>query len=52
VNTGLPRQNSERWPFAAAASTLLALLAVYLWTALNQNHGHFVYAQDDPYIHL
>jgi hypothetical protein len=52
VNTGLPRQNSEWWPFAAAASTLLALLAVYLWTALNQNHGHFVYAQDDPYIHL
>jgi hypothetical protein len=52
VNTGSVRQHSERWPFAAAASTLLALLAVYLWTALKQNDGHFVYAQDDPYIHL
>jgi hypothetical protein len=52
VNVHVDSVARERWPFATAAGVLLALLAAYLWAALGQNNGHFVYAQDDPYIHL
>ena len=52
MNTAVMRQGTERWPVAAAAGVLLALLAFDLWAGLKQNDGHFVYAQDDPYIHL
>jgi hypothetical protein len=45
-------QRTEKWPFVAAVGVLLAFVAVYLRAALRQNGGRFVYAQDDPYIHL
>jgi hypothetical protein len=50
--SGVRSRRAASWPFPAAAGVLLAILAAYLWGALRQNAGHFVFAQDDPYIHL
>ena len=52
MNPDSDAQAPGNWPFAAAAGVLVAFIAVYFWAALKQNDGHFVYAQDDPYIHL
>ena len=41
-----------RWPRLATTGVFLTLVAVYLWVSVRQNGGQFVYAQDDPYIHL
>ena len=46
------RSRGPHWPLAAALAVLLATVAAYSWLALRLNDGHFVYAQDDPYIHL
>jgi hypothetical protein len=37
---------------AAAVALYLALTAILLWLSLARTGGAFVYAQDDPYIHL
>jgi len=42
----------ERHPALVAAGFYLALVAVLLGTSLAKTGGTFVYAQDDPYIHL
>jgi len=42
----------ERHPALVAAGFYLALVAVLLGTSLAKTGGIFVYAQDDPYIHL
>jgi hypothetical protein len=42
----------ERHPALVAAGFYLALVAVLLATSLAKTGGTFVYAQDDPYIHL
>lgn len=40
-------------PYAFPAVTLyLTLAAIFLWLSLARTGGTFVYAQDDPYIHL
>ena len=47
-----PRAIPARWPAAAGIALYLALAAAYTVAGLLRNDGHFVYAQDDPYIHL
>ena len=42
----------ERHPALVAAGFYLALVAALLATSLAKTGGTFVYAQDDPYIHL
>jgi hypothetical protein len=42
----------ENWPLWAAVIILWATLAALLLISINQNEGHFIYAQDDAYIHL
>ncbi len=42
----------ERRPALVAAGLYLALVALLLATSLAKTGGTFVYAQDDPYIHL
>src|SRR5688500_6460269 len=46
--------DSERdWRFALPAIGLyLGLVGILLWVSLARTGGTFVYAQDDPYIHL
>ena len=46
------RSRGPHWPLVVALAVLLATVAAYSWLALRLNDGHFVYAQDDPYIHL
>jgi hypothetical protein len=43
---------TPRWPALAGVAILLAVVGVLLRASLQANGGHFVYAQDDPYIHL
>jgi hypothetical protein len=50
--SGARSLRAASWPFPAAAGVLLSMLAAYFWGAVRQNAGHFVFAQDDPYIHL
>lgn len=46
------RTSKDHWPLVFAIATLwLAAVAVWL-VSLKQNEGHFVYALDDPYIHM
>lgn len=40
------------WPAAAAAALYLLMAGAYVAAGLLRNGGLFVYAQDDPYIHL
>lgn len=40
------------WPLFAASGLLLAILTVQLTLSIRKNEGHFVYALDDPYIHM
>jgi len=42
----------KHWPLPAALAVLYAALGVALAVSLAQNDGHFVYALDDPYIHM
>ncbi|HUT09018.1 MAG TPA: hypothetical protein VMY42_00845, partial [Thermoguttaceae bacterium] len=42
----------KHWPLPAALAVLYAVLGVSLAASLAQNDGHFVYALDDPYIHM
>lgn len=42
----------ERWPLAVAFAAVFAVIGLFLWQSIRLNAGHFVYAQDDPYIHL
>ena len=42
----------SRGPLAIGIGLYLALTAVLLWLGLRQTGRAFVYAQDDPYIHL
>jgi hypothetical protein len=46
------RSPAGRWPLWAAVALFIILVAWYSWLAFRQNGGHFIYAQDDPYIHL
>jgi hypothetical protein len=39
-------------PSAAASAVLLAALVILLYFSLINTDGHFVYALDDPYIHM
>jgi hypothetical protein len=41
-----------RWPALGAIGVYLFLTAVLAWLGMRQTAGTFVYAQDDPYIHL
>src|SRR5688572_5305419 len=40
------------WPLFAAAGLLLVIFTVQLTLSIRKNEGHFVYALDDPYIHM
>jgi hypothetical protein len=40
------------WPLLIVAAILLAIIALQLALSLRQNERHFVYALDDPYIHM
>ncbi|HKZ03792.1 MAG TPA: hypothetical protein VJ180_16230 [Pyrinomonadaceae bacterium] len=40
------------WPLFAAAGLLFVIVAVQLTLSIRKNQGHFVYALDDPYIHM
>src|SRR3990172_7216000 len=40
------------WPIFAAAGLLLVIVTVQLTLSIRKNQGHFVYALDDPYIHM
>jgi hypothetical protein len=40
------------WPLWLALAAFLVGIAAIGWTAARRNDGQFVYAQDDPYIHL
>jgi hypothetical protein len=42
----------KHWPLTTAVGMLWAATAVCLILSLKQNEGHFVYALDDPYIHM
>ena len=46
------RSREPHWPLLAALAVLLTTVGGYSWLALRLNDGHFVCAQDDPYIHL
>jgi hypothetical protein len=43
---------TRHWPILAGISIYLAILAICLVTSLRQNQGTFVYALDDPYVHM
>ena len=45
-------QPAGRWPVATAATVFLGVTIAFLAASLRTNSGHFVFAQDDPYIHL
>ncbi len=47
-----PADVRTRWPALAAIGVYLFLTAVLAWLGMRQTAGTFVYAQDDPYIHL
>ena len=49
---GVTSGDVERHPALVAAGFYLSLVAVLLATSLAKTGGTFVYAQDDPYIHL
>lgn len=42
----------RHWPLITALSILWAITIYFLIVSINLNHGHFVYALDDPYIHM
>jgi len=42
----------RHWPLPAALAVLYAVVGVSLAVSLEKNDGHFVYALDDPYIHM
>jgi len=48
----LPRPRTWVVVMAVSACSYLAVLAVVVARGLADNHGHFVYALDDAYIHL
>lgn len=50
--TALDRSGSHTRAIAWAVVSYLALAVIFLWFALDRTGGQFVYAQDDPYIHL
>ena len=45
-------QESGSYVAVPAIALYLALVAILLWLSLARTGGSFVYAQDDPYIHL
>ncbi len=42
----------QNWPLYASATIFLLLVWIILSRSIAQNHGFFVYASDDPYIHM
>jgi hypothetical protein len=40
------------WPIFAAAGLLFVIVTVQLTLSIRKTQGHFVYALDDPYIHM
>ena len=48
----MSHQLPGRWPLATAATVFLGVTMAFLAASLRANSGHFVFAQDDPYIHL
>ena len=51
-SASLPTDVRTRWPALPAIGVYLFLTAVLAWLGMRQTAGTFVYAQDDPYIHL
>lgn len=43
---------TKHWPLLVAMATLWVTVSVLLIISIKQNQGHFVYALDDPYIHM
>jgi hypothetical protein len=48
----MSRRPPRLWPLAAACAAFLTVTIVFLAASLRANNGQFVFAQDDPYIHL
>jgi hypothetical protein len=44
--------HKSHWPLLIVAAVLLVVVAVQFLLSLKQHNGHFVYALDDPYIHM
>jgi hypothetical protein len=42
----------KHFPLLVATGLLLSTVFVVLEKSLHQNAGHFIYALDDPYIHM
>jgi hypothetical protein len=42
----------RHWPLITAMGTLWAAVTICLILSIKENQGHFVYALDDPYIHM
>jgi hypothetical protein len=42
----------KHWPLIVVIGILWATIAILLILSIRQNQGHFVYALDDPYIHM
>ena len=45
-------RDASSYVAAPAIALYLALVGILLWLSLARTGGTFVYAQDDPYIHL
>src|SRR3990167_1515585 len=43
---------SRHWPLIITIIILWLTVALLLSVSMKQNHGHLIYAFDDPYIHM